>query len=160
MIDQNPILYFWPNRNFGLSLQVCEPKNTEKTEEVCVEIPTQKADKVCKEKMRMECEVIEKPDRKIECDIFEGEPPPPPGAPPPPKPVEKCEFVPRQIEREVCQDVKMKAFTEECRDFPVIKPEVDCGTQMMPLSLKDICVKIDFRLPRQECKLEKREDCR
>ena len=66
----------------------------------------------------------------------------------------------RDIEREVCKDVKMRAFTEKCEEEPVLRPYVDCGTQMMPLSLKDICVKIDFQLPRQDCKLEKRKECR
>ena len=66
----------------------------------------------------------------------------------------------RPIEREVCKDVKMRAFTEKCEEEPVQRPYVDCGTQMMPLSLKDICVKIDFQLPRQDCKLEKRQECR
>ena len=108
----------------------------------------------------MECEVIEKPDRRIECDITPTDPLPPPEAPPPPEPVEKCEFFPVPTEREVCKTVKMKAFTEKCEEIPVGVPAVSCGEQMMPLSLKDICVKIDFRLPRQECKLEKREDCR
>lgn len=150
-----------PTKKCGyVTKQVCEPKNTTKSEEVCVEIPTQKAEKVCKEKMRMECEVIEKPDRRTECDVTEADPPPPPEGPPPPKPFEKCDFVPRPVQREVCKEVKMKAFTERCMEIPVPKPTVDCGTQMMPLSLKDICVKIDFRLPRQECRLESREDCR
>ena len=54
----------------------------------------------------------------------------------------------------------MKAFTEKCSEIPVPKQSVDCGEQMMPLQLKEICVKIDFTLPRQECKLESREDCR
>ena len=54
----------------------------------------------------------------------------------------------------------MRAFTEKCEEEPVQRPYVDCGTQMMPLSLKDICVKIDFQLPRQDCKLEKRQECR
>ena len=66
----------------------------------------------------------------------------------------------RPIEREVCKDVKMRAFTEKCEEEPVQRPYVDCGTQMMPLSLKDICVKIDFQLPRSDCKLEKRQECR
>ena len=54
----------------------------------------------------------------------------------------------------------MKAFTEKCNEVPVTVPKVDCQGMMMPLALKEICVKIDFRLPRQECQLEKREDCR
>ena len=103
---------------------------------------------------------IEKPDRRTECDVIPTDPPPPPEAPPPPEPVEKCEFFPVPTEREECREVKMKAFTEKCSEVPVPFPGVDCGVQMMPLSLKDICVKIDFQLPRQECKRETRQDCR
>jgi hypothetical protein len=140
--------------------QVCEPREKEIIEQVCVEIPSQKASRVCKDVTRMECDVIERPDTRVECDVLEAPTGPPPPPPPPQQPQRVCKFVPRPVEREVCKDVKMRAFTEQCKEVPVQRPEVDCGTQMMPLSLKEICVKIDFQLPRQECKLEKREDCR
>ena len=71
-----------------------------------------------------------------------------------------CKFVPKPVQREVCEEVKMRGFTEKCDDVPVDRPTVDCGMEMMPLALKEICIKIDFRLPRQECKLEKKENCR
>ena len=31
---------------------------------------------------------------------------------------------------------------------------------MRPIELKEICVKVDFQLPREECKRKTREDCR
>ena len=107
----------------------------------------------------MECEVVEKPDREMECDVVPADPPPT-TPPPPPGKKRVCRFVPKQIQREECKDVKMKAFEEKCSEVPVPRPYVDCGSQMMPLSLKEICVKIDFRLPRQECEKKTREDCR
>lgn len=107
----------------------------------------------------MECEVIEKPDREMECDIIPADPPPT-TPPPPPGKKRVCEFIPKPIVRESCQDVKMKAFTEKCNEVPVSVPAVDCQGQMMPLALKEICITIDFRLPRQECEKKTREDCR
>ena len=139
----------------------CEPKNTTKSEEVCVEIPSQKAEKKCKTKAYMECNIVELPAEKIECDVIEAEIEPPeiPEIPAP-EPYEICKSVAKPVEREVCTDVKMKGFTEKCSEVPVGVPSVDCGSQMMPLSLKNICVKIDFKLPRQECETETRQDCR
>ena len=97
----------------------------------------------------------------MECDVIEEEIPPPeiPKIPAL-EPYEICKSVAKPVEREVCRDVKMKGFTEKCSEVPVEVPSVDCGSQMMPLSLKNICVKIDFKLPRQECETETREDCR
>ena len=109
----------------------------------------------------MECNIVEKPAEKIECDVIEAEIEPPeiPEIPAP-EPYEICKSVAKPVEREVCRDVKMKGFTEKCSEVPVGVPSVDCGSQMMPLSLKNICVKIDFKLPRQECETETRQDCR
>ena len=39
-------------------------------------------------------------------------------------------------------------------------PRIECDVVMKQIELKEICVKIDFQLPREECKRKTREDCR
>ena len=72
----------------------------------------------------------------------------------------RCEYTERPEVREVCQTVQMRAFAEECKQVPKLIPKVDCTREMKPIPLEEICVKVDIQLPREECKWEKRTDCR
>ena len=69
-----------------------------------------------------------------------------------------CTYTPRPETREVCQDVTMRAFAEECRQVPKLIPKVECDRDMKPIPLKEICVKVDLQLPREECKWETRKE--
>ena len=71
-----------------------------------------------------------------------------------------CTYTPRPETREVCQDVTMRAFAEECRQVPKLIPKVECDRDMKPIPLKEICVKVDLQLPREECKWETRKECK
>ena len=73
---------------------------------------------------------------------------------------DRCEYTERPEVREVCQTVQMRAFAEECKQVPKLIPKVDCTREMKPIPLEEICVKVDIQLPREECKWEKRTDCR
>jgi hypothetical protein len=71
-----------------------------------------------------------------------------------------CTYTPRPETREVCQDVTMRAFAEECRQVPRLIERVECDRDMKPIPLKEICVKVDLQLPREECKWETKKDCK
>ena len=64
------------------------------------------------------------------------------------------------MEREVCQEVTMQGFKEECREVPRQVPRVSCKKNYKNIELKELCVNVDIQLPREECTTSVRQDCK
>ena len=64
----------------------------------------------------------------------------------------------KEVPREVSKGVEM--FREVCDQKPRMVPKVECETRMQEIELKEICLDIDFQLPREECRKEEREECK
>ena len=39
-------------------------------------------------------------------------------------------------------------------------PSVECQTKMKEIQLKEICLDIEVQLPREECHMEEKEECK
>lgn len=83
--------------------QVCRQVVTQVPEQVCITVPVQTARQVCQNRTRNECEVVSRQEPTEECDVIETS-----------TPVvmnnqqRNCQYRPRPVEREVCQDVQMQ----------------------------------------------------
>jgi hypothetical protein len=71
-----------------------------------------------------------------------------------------CNYQTRAVEREVCQNVQMQAFKEECGEVPRQVPKVTCSTSATGYELKEVCVNVELQLPREECTAKLKQDCR
>ena len=47
-----------------------------------------------------------------------------------------------------------------CQEVPVPRPSVECQTKMKEIQLKEICLDIEVQLPREECDIEEKEECK
>jgi len=75
-------------------------------------------------------------------------------------PSTRCSNQIREVPREVCQDIAVTRFKEECEDVTKMIPTIACETKMKPIELKEICVDIEIQLPREECRSQEKEVCR
>ena len=64
------------------------------------------------------------------------------------------------MEREVCQEVAMQGFKEECREVPRQVPRISCQKNYKKIELKELCVNVDIQLPREECTTSVRQECK
>ena len=62
--------------------------------------------------------------------------------------------------REVCQDVTVTVDTAVCQEVPVSRPSVECQTKMKEIQLKEICLDIEVQLPREECDVVEKKECK
>ena len=117
-------------------------------------MPIQIAKQECKNVTQENCDIIEREEPDQHCIVVPANKPLPS--------TQVCHYQIRSIDREVCQDVKMQAFREECGPVPKEVSKVECSNSTMKktVELKEICVDVDLQLPREECSINVKQDCR
>jgi len=117
---------------------------------VCIPVKIAKPRQECVMSPRQECDVKESFETYQDCGVI----------PVDKFPSTRCSNQIREVPREVCQDIAVTRFKEECEDVTKMIPTIACETKMKPIELKEICVDIEIQLPREECRSQEKEVCR